>query len=761
MNDETCTLKDLQEAIGIAERTIARKLDQQGAFPIQPMAAGKGRPAKYYKISDLPEDWRRLFLIKKRDDSPASESVGVMVSSSNKPVPRNGNGASARPEAGLRQDKIDKGLAAGRLLALYKDFIKRKKPGWGKVVKVKEDFVAAYNLGEQGPYPEIFKVLGKTSWKSLERWDVELRKVERPDPLLLADRRGLHRKGKITVTEEQQRILRSIALSPNKPFVSEVIRSAKRRMEHDGIECSQSDDTFRRWLMDFQSSRYDEWVLYREGEKALNEKCVFHVTRDTSRIDVGDIVVADGHSLNFEIINPWTGKPQRMTLVGWYDMKSHYFLGWEIMPTESTQAISMSLYRAILVLGKIPKVIYLDNGRAFRAKFFCGAKDFEQEAFPGLYWRLGAIVVFAWPYHAESKPVEGFFRIFAELERLAPTYTGTSIKDKPARMKRNEKLHRRLHEIMTGGRAPTIEEAHVAIAGWLDEEYHRRPQDGQLAGRSPSELFLEGKGPGLSEEEMWNLRLLMSEVPVKSIPRDGFLFPWCEERFYHPDLYGRRRQSAIVRYDWQDKTKVYVYTPENEFICEASAMPKVHPMAGHLGTEEDEAELKRQIEMKRHSVKETMGPARKFLEEHVIPEVRRGREEIGFGAGALPPVEKKVRLAVVRETGITEEEKAAALAELEELERLNATDGPERVVDVEEVEPEVIREEDLVWEKLPRMMPMERYETLLELQARRREIPLCEMTWMAMYERTQEYARHKEYFEQHQTNMAMLYQSDE
>lgn len=108
----------------------------------------------------------------------------------------------------------------------------------------------------------------------------------------------------------------------------------------------------------------------REGEKALNDKVEPYIERDLSKIEVGDVLVADGHVLNFEVINPFTGKPTRATLVGFLDWKSTALVGYEIMMTENTQCIASALRNAILNLGKIPKIVYQDNGRAFKAKYF-------------------------------------------------------------------------------------------------------------------------------------------------------------------------------------------------------------------------------------------------------------------------------------------------------------------------------------------------------------------------------------------------------
>jgi putative transposase len=108
-------------------------------------------------------------------------------------------------------------------------------------------------------------------------------------------------------------------------------------------------------------------------------------------------------------------------------------------------------------LGKAPKVAYLDNGKAFKAKVFTDKNvDFEEAGFYGMFARLGIEAMFAWPYNAQSKVVERFFGTFNEVERLMPTYTGASIQDKPAHMMRNERLHKELHKKRYGAGCPRL-----------------------------------------------------------------------------------------------------------------------------------------------------------------------------------------------------------------------------------------------------------------------------------------------------------------
>ena len=142
-------------------------------------------------------------------------------------------------------------------------------------------------------------------------------------------------------------------------------------------------------------TNYDKWVLARDGEKVLSDKVEPYIKRDASLLDVGDILVADGHKLAFQVINPFTGKPCRATLVGFLDWKSTALVGYEIMLEENTQCIASALRNAIINLDMIPKIVYQDNGRAFRAKYFTDDKGFTELGFYGLYAKLGIETVFA------------------------------------------------------------------------------------------------------------------------------------------------------------------------------------------------------------------------------------------------------------------------------------------------------------------------------------------------------------------------------
>ena len=761
--------KELLLITGWNHPKLSRALHTVPSIWSDPPTGSRGGPQKLYAVDYLPADLQ-LLIKTHRAEQFAQESTSdplnaVLITNSRKRAPirsANGNGSTApapfNPTTGegLNKKESNRALLVSRLVSEYR--VHYAGCTNGAVIKAKKNFIEQYNLGEGGILPAIYSTIGKTSFQTVERWDLSLRRNEN-DPFALADRRGKHRKGASSISPEQEAILKTFAFHPNQLLDSEIIRSAVTRMKHDGIPCTQSEDTFRRYLEKIKREDYADWVFRREGWKALNEKCLFHITRDYDAIEVGDIAFADGHVMNFECLNPWTGKPKRMDLIMFYDMKSNYPLGWEIMPTENTQAIKIALYRSILTLGKIPNVPYLDNGRAFRGQFFTGTKDFKEIPEVGLFDRLGMKPIFAWPYHAETKPIEGFFKIFGELERQAPSYCGTSIGTKPARMKRGELIHRKLYECLTAGRVPTIIDAHLAIAHWIDTEYSVRPQAGHLKGKCPLEVFLDGKGPGLSDEDKIRLRLLMAEMPVKKIPRDGIRMPWSDKRYYHPDLFGRQNQGGYVRYDWQDASSVYVYDAEGNFVCEARQSEKVHPAAQHLGTDDDVSELARQLEMKAHLAKSVTGRATEFIASQVVPQVRRQIEDIASRENSIcegAPDRALREPENCLETTLTPEQCEAATREFEEL--LAAQGRPTcqiAQVPVCASEPEFRPEREM----LLSMSDMDRYETLTEWSARGVVLDMEDKRWMGMYEKSEEYERFRGYFEDTEMKFNLFYGS--
>lgn len=473
-------------------------------------------------------------------------------------------------------------LAKIDLIKAFEDFSIR----FDKQKEAKENFIALYNSGEY--FKDIFKVLGKISYSSLYRWKVSYNQFQTIESLIPKYKCSKIDEYNTSLTPEMIEQFEKFLFHPNKFKVEKAINLTKFCLERKGITDLPANIAFRRYADKFKVLNYDKWVLYREGEKAFNDKVEPYIERDISKIEVGDVLVADGHVLNFEVINPFKGMPTRATLVGFFDWKSGALVGYEIMMSENTQCIASALRNSILNLGRIPKIVYQDNGKAFRSKYFQKC-NFDEAGFNGVYANLGITSVFAKVRNAKAKPIERFFLEFQEeLEKMMPSYIGTSIEDKPARLMRGETLHKAHYLKTTGGRIPTVQETIKCIDYWLN--YHNSKPRAEIENMSIKELLNTVQKEKI---DVSKLNHLMMKTETKVIHRNGIRF--LNQNYYNEALFGLREQ-VYIRYSLFDLSKVFVYSIKGEFICTAKQVEQIHPMANYLGSVKDMEDFKQKIQ---------------------------------------------------------------------------------------------------------------------------------------------------------------------
>ena len=461
------------------------------------------------------------------------------------------------------------GMARFRIVHEYLTHLKGR--GKQPVGESTTGFLAAYNSGQL--LPEVFQRLGKVSDKSLYRWRALLA-ANGDDYRCLCDRRGKWDKGGAKgngqIGPEAEQTILTCWLTPNRPSVTLAWRAMSAILAKKGLPIP-SERSVRRFLERFDQAHHDLVVLKRDGEKALKDRVGPYLMRDDKVLSVGDVLFADGHRLNFDAINPLTGKPGRMTLILWFDWRSRMPVGWEILPDENTIGISSALRMGILNLGRIPKVVYLDNGRSFKARFFSAEADLMEGA--GLYARLGIEVQYSKPYEARTKIVERFFGTFdAQCARLLPSYRGRDVSDKPAYLARNEKYHAERHNDYV----PTVAEV-AEIFRLYVRWYGQQPHRG-LDGPTPGQVFEAGRGPGVDVAELDRHFLFRFETTPR---RMGFTIPGTKIRYESEALYGLNR-PVTVTYSWADLSQAFLYV-DGKKIGEARPVEMLNPLAKHFG----------------------------------------------------------------------------------------------------------------------------------------------------------------------------------
>lgn len=494
-----------------------------------------------------------------------------------------------------------KQIALARLDVIHKWLEYRKKAQ--NKLQADYDFVKLHNTSNS----HLFNILGKISRGSLHHWFAMLNGTEDYTKLLPQYKYSSVDDYRTVLTDEEIKIFMGLLLHPNRLSIGKAIALTKYKLKEQGQSFIPADITFRRYAKWFKDNNYDKWILARDGEKALSDKVEPYIKRDASLLEVGDILVADGHKLAFQVINPFTGKPCRATLVGFLDWKSTALVGYEIMLEENTQCIASALRNSIINLDMIPKVVYQDNGRAFRAKYFTDDKGFTELGFKGLYSKLGIETVFARPYNARAKVIERFFKEFQEgFEKLLPSYIGSSINNKPAYMMRNEKLHKSWHAYYV----PTIEETIKMIDMWLNFK------NSQPCPNAPDKTISEI----LSRRKRQNIDIntlddLMLATEVKTIQRNGIRFLNCD--YFDERLYGFK-SKVLIKYNLFDLTSIKVYTPKGEYLCTAERVTETHPIAKLLGDVKDYEDYKQKIVRQRQLKKKTVESVKKYLKTEDI-----------------------------------------------------------------------------------------------------------------------------------------------
>ena len=490
-------------------------------------------------------------------------------------------------------------LARLDLLNRWKEF-RRKSDN---KLQADYDFVNLHNTSNS----HLFEILGKISRGTLHRWKNTLNGTEDYTKLIPQYKYAKVNEYRTCLTDEEIKIFMSLLLHPNRLCISKAIALTKYKLQQQGQSYIPADITFRKYANWFKKNNYDKWILARDGEKALSDKDEPYIQRDASLLEVVDILVADGHKLAFQVINPFTGKPTRATLVGFIDWKSTALVGYEIMLEENTQCIASALRNAIINLDMIPKIVHQDNGRAFRAKYFTDDKGFTELGFNGLYSKLGIETVFARPYNARAKVIERFFKEFQEgFEKLLPSYVGSSIDNKPAYLMRNEKLHKQLHNDFV----PTLDETIKMIDMWLNFK------NAQPCPNEPNKTIAEVLESRKSQNIDINLLDdLMLATEVKTIQRNGIRFLNCD--YFDESLYGLK-SKVLIKYNLFDLTSIKVYTTKGEYLCTAERVTETHPMAKLLGTVKDYEDYKQKIVKQRKLHKKTINAVKEYLSKDEV-----------------------------------------------------------------------------------------------------------------------------------------------
>jgi putative transposase len=430
--------------------------------------------------------------------------------------------------------------------------------------------------------PELYNLKGPRKERALREWLRIYHETNLDMYALIHKSKGKYKERKISYQEQQY--LLHLLLNPNRIKIGSAIVNLKQMARNGIIESQANERTLRRWCMEWAAKHPAEWYQARDGSKYVSENVIKSIMRDDSTLQVGQVWVADGHTLSFDILNPQTGRAQRMTMIMVMDWASRYPVGASLAFTEDSQHILTAFRNGFIncaqiadnnsgTMAVLPKYVYLDNGKAFRAKLFherWEEHDLNKEL-GGIFPRLNIGVRFAESYNAKAKIIERFFKTFQEqFERFITTFRGASIDDKPSVLHRNEVWAKKLYT----GKPPTIEETMQMIAFYVRFCYGETPHT-SLNRRTPYEVFSAARIAESRQIEISRLNFLMMAMERKNIRAEGIRLD--KKVYWHRELVNHVGQPCIIRFDYSDARWIVVYDKNDVFICQAALRKAQHP----------------------------------------------------------------------------------------------------------------------------------------------------------------------------------------
>ncbi len=318
-------------------------------------------------------------------------------------------------------------------------------------------------------------------------------------------------------------------------------------------------------------------VLLREGEHALNQ---LYPAQKRSVADLRALEWINGDGYQHNVRVTWfNGEVLRPKTWFWQCVYSRKILGYRVDISENTDSIRLSLLDVIRQYGK-PQQATIDNTRAAANKTMTGGLPtryrfkVKPDDIEGILPMLGFDVhwtsIVAGKGWGQAKPVERAFGVGGLGEYIDKTplcagaYTGPNPMQKPDYKPKPINVDTFMQAVAEG-----VAMFNAAV-GRDTEMCAGKLSFNQAFDASYQQQIIEF----LPDEQ---LRMLMLSTEAVTVQRDGSFILKAggkiqqqENRYISESLRNIRTQKVVVRFDPQDlHSKVYCYTLDGEFICEA------------------------------------------------------------------------------------------------------------------------------------------------------------------------------------------------
>lgn len=413
----------------------------------------------------------------------------------------------------------------------------------------------------------------KLTYRKLEYW---IEKCEKSGIVGLIDKRGNEAGNSYCMLPEVWDMFYSLYMTLQKRSIQICYDKTKAYFLRQ-----QPDMKFPSYQTFVQKVRKDipEYAktAFRGGKKLLSDWLPY-MERCTDDLASNSCWVSDHHLADVFVKTP-RGKVVRPWITAFQDAKSRKIVGILVRSVSpDSTAIKQALRIGIGEYG-IPEEIYTDNGKDYLSS------ELDPDSANSVLNILGIHKRRAKPYHGQSKPIERFFGTLEDrFGKLFYSYVGSDGKERPEHMQKLKK------DLEKDSNIPTIENYTELLNNYINEYNGTAHSGNGMDGKTPDEIYYNSfskPAQMISDDNV--LKILFGNSKECKVSNSGVRV--CGINFMCEDLIDLLNKKVIAKYDPNDLGKVYIYTKEGKFVCQAIAKLK-SPFRS--ATEEDFKEAAKQ-----------------------------------------------------------------------------------------------------------------------------------------------------------------------
>ena len=647
------TVKQLAEIKGCTERYIRNCITKGKIEAIQIEGQVGGNAGTHYSIPLSKLDEKVQLKYKRYLKKQQKEVEKQVQEQQNKTI------------ADLTEREKEKAMFWRKLLESWQSYRGKE----ADKEKADNEFIKVINVQNEGLH---------LSRRTLYRkWNTYIMEGE----AALADGRGKHGNHNYKMTKEIFDVFEYYYLNENKPSIKQCMRETALYFEGQEIELP-CYTTFKRSAKKIPKAIK---LYFREREKVFIDKCAPYIKRMYEDLESNDIWVADNHT--FDIMVEKEGKPARVYLTAFMDVRSRKMMGWCVTDAPSSDATIYALKKGCEKFG-VPRSIYTDNGREFLFHDLGGngfrkkRKNGEELKLPSILDDLGIEFRTALPRNARGKGIErAFYTVKEHFSKLFESYTGGTILERPDRLKKMVKTMKGL---------PSIEEfiqyVDIYIEGW----YNKQPHEGTgMKGKCPDEVFAENmitkRVLPKEKSDLMFMRYAKSNTGMLKVGKNGITLTFYGKQlqYWNEELWKEYfGQNVYVRYNPEDLSNIRIYDEQKRFLCIAALKEELSYTAS-------KQEVKKQQQQNRNAIKEVANyKAKKEMEQKdaLTMLLEKALKEESQNKPVIPKITQPVFYSEnqIKNTGDTTE--VVALPNVAGGEGIDWSKGIERLKKVKELE---------------------------------------------------------------------------